>query len=148
MSDNTKSLIGLLLMLDPQKRLTASGVLDFLRNTMTAWWVGEQFPHNFQVIQACPYDWTRGTFSDSSGKINGNETSCPVPYPNPNPTSGTVQWVHTHLASHGIWRILRTWMSVKSTLIPWKTFKLAGVLKLTFYDGAMLRKSPFKTYRP
>lgn len=35
-SDNTKSLIGLLLMLDPQKRLTASGVLDFLRNTMTA----------------------------------------------------------------------------------------------------------------
>lgn len=36
-SDNTKSLIGLLLMLDPQKRLTASGVLDFLRNTMTAW---------------------------------------------------------------------------------------------------------------
>ncbi|XP_020616626.1 serine/threonine-protein kinase 40-like [Orbicella faveolata] len=49
-SDNTKSLIGLLLMLDPQKRLTASGVLDFLRNTMTAWYLSNTMSEPAQVV--------------------------------------------------------------------------------------------------
>ncbi|XP_058968379.2 serine/threonine-protein kinase 40 isoform X2 [Pocillopora verrucosa] len=49
-SDNTKSLIGLLLMLDPQKRLTASGVLDFLRNTMTARYLTNTVSEPAQVV--------------------------------------------------------------------------------------------------
>lgn len=49
-SDNTKSLIGLLLMLDPQKRLTASGVLDFLRNTMTARYLSNTVSEPAQVV--------------------------------------------------------------------------------------------------
>lgn len=49
-SDNTKTLIGLLLMLDPQKRLTASGVLDFLRNTMTAWYLTNTVTEPAQVV--------------------------------------------------------------------------------------------------
>lgn len=49
-SDNTKSLIGLLLMLDPQRRLTASGVLDFLRNTMTAWYLSTAIGEPAQLV--------------------------------------------------------------------------------------------------
>ena len=83
-SDNTKSLIGLLLMLDPQKRLTASGVLDFLRNTMTAWWVGPQFPDNFHANQVYHNDCAIAKFLNSLGKINGRKLcfQCDIPTPN------------------------------------------------------------------
>ncbi|KAJ7394886.1 Serine/threonine-protein kinase 40 [Desmophyllum pertusum] len=68
-SDNTKSLIGLLLMLDPQKRLTASGVLDFLRNTMTAWYLSNTISEPPQVVPDVDEDSsgdTKGEFESSS----------------------------------------------------------------------------------
>lgn len=67
-SDNTKSLIGLLLMLDPQKRLTASGVLDFLRNTMTAWYLSTTISEPAQVVPDIDEDSTgnKGAFENSS----------------------------------------------------------------------------------
>lgn len=72
-------------MLDPQKRLTASGVLDFLRNTMTAWWV---VFHASEISEIHLYN---STFSKSFGCTeggNGNITSFSVGYPG-KPTSPT-----------------------------------------------------------
>lgn len=68
-SDNTKSLIGLLLMLDPQRRLTATGVLDFLRNTMSAWYLASTIGEPAQVVPDIDEESSmenKGSFDKSS----------------------------------------------------------------------------------
>ncbi|EDO41944.1 predicted protein [Nematostella vectensis] len=49
-SENTKSLIRLLLMLNPLKRLTASKVLGFLQNTMSSWYSTATLAEPAQIV--------------------------------------------------------------------------------------------------